>query len=102
MQGKLFKVVNQFMYWHKGQSYGIVEIEDMEDRLTHYLARDPHINNAADCVPGLDSRGMGHLGSTLEEALQKIDLENSNEIPEPPTQSFFNRFKIPPLKYGPV
>ena len=90
MQGKLFRVVNQFMYWHKGQSYGIVEVEDMEDRSTHYLARDYHTNNAADCVPGLDYRGMGHLGSTLEEALQKIDLEKQQRDIKEPRRNLFS------------
>ena len=73
MEGKLLRVVNQYVYWHKGDSYGIIEVEDINNRSTHYFSRDPHISHAADCVPGLDPKGMGHLGFTIEEALKKIE-----------------------------
>lgn len=72
-ENRLFRVVNQYLYWYKGESYGILEVEDTADKLTHYFSSDPSIRNAADCIPGIDVRGMGHLGMTLEEAIQKIE-----------------------------
>lgn len=39
MDGKLFKIVNQYMYWKNASSYGIVEVEDVESG-KHYFARD--------------------------------------------------------------